>query len=195
MASASKSIDPKVTAWKNAHAAIRAVVDERMPDISERRRDQLSGQIVASSIEAGFDPLFVLAFIEVESKFDHEAVSPMGARGLMQVLPSTWDQVARENGWGRLERFDPVNNVRVGVKYLSDLSRNFKRMRSLALAYNAGPGGATRIITGASEPSDEARTYPTKIAAAYGSLLREHGHDPRLAEKKFRDPAGSILQP
>lgn len=89
--------------------------------------------------QAAFDyelPAALLhAVIKAESNYNHQAVSPQGAAGLMQLMPGT----ARE--MGVLNVFDPVANVRGGARYLKRMMRLFDNDLSLALAaYNAGPG-------------------------------------------------------
>lgn len=88
---------------------------------------------------AGFDWRLVAAIIFEESRFDPHAVSPAGARGLMQVR----EIAARDVG--ELEFRDPAANVRAGVRYLSKLTRIFAaadgrdRLALVLAAYNMGP--------------------------------------------------------
>ncbi len=90
----------------------------------------------------------VLALIRQESAFMADATSPKGARGLMQMLPSTGRQVARSLGT-RLKRrdqlFDPATNVRFGTFYFRRLLDSHDENPVLALgAYNAGPRRVAR---------------------------------------------------
>jgi soluble lytic murein transglycosylase len=85
----------------------------------------------------------VAAVINVESGFRDGAVSPAGAVGLMQVLPSTAKAVARSIGLpGKMDTkalSDPVTNIRVGTAYLAELTARYHGSVDLALAaYNAG---------------------------------------------------------
>lgn len=82
-----------------------------------------------------------LALMRQESNFDVEALSPAGARGLMQLMPATARAMARELGEpglaGRL--FEPLANMRLGAAYLAKRLNDFDRAVPLALAaYNAG---------------------------------------------------------
>jgi soluble lytic murein transglycosylase-like protein len=100
------------------------------------------------------DPLLVAAVVEVESGFDAAAVSPRGARGLMQIIPSTWRELnpasacrgahappAREPGC----IYDPVANLAAGTRHLRGLLGRFNGDVLLALAaYNAGEGAVER---------------------------------------------------
>ncbi len=99
----------------------------------------------------------VLALIRQESGFMPEVVSPAGARGLMQLLPTTASKVARaikvKFSAGKLD--DPDFNVRLGSAYLGDLLSDFQGSYILALAsYNAGPGRARRWIREYGDPRE-----------------------------------------
>lgn len=139
------------------------------------------------------DPLFVLAVIEVESNFDVEACSSSKAKGLMQILPSTF---ASLNPTGSI--FDPIENVRAGTRYLVQLGRSFRRPESILMAYNGGPGKTSQYLEalarGDEYPiSDEMRTYPGKVMANYKRLLAKTGHKPAQAGKLFRTPNKSLM--
>ena len=89
--------------------------------------------------ESGIEAALVKAVMRVESCFDHRAVSRVGARGLMQLMPETATLV------GVSDSFDPAQNIRGGVKYLSQMLARFGNDQRLALAaYNAGPSAVER---------------------------------------------------
>ena len=100
--------------------------------------------VEAEAQRRGLDPFLVAALIRQESAFQAQAVSRAGARGLMQLLPSTARLVARKMGRPRPSRtqlFDPQTNVELGTQYLSDMLQRFDGRLEAALAsYNAGPG-------------------------------------------------------
>lgn len=97
---------------------------------------------------SGLDPDLVLAVIRAESAGDPKAVSRAGARGLMQLMPRTAEEVARSAGIrlrGADELFQPDLNVRLGTLYLAQLRRGFGDDPYLYVAaYNAGPGNVDR---------------------------------------------------
>lgn len=107
------------------------------------------------------DPKLVKSVMLVESNFNPRAVSPKGARGLMQLMPAT----ARR--YGVANSFDPVENIRGGVAYLSDLLDMFSGdvVRALA-AYNAGEGAVQRH--GGVPPYPETREYVRRAMLVYG---------------------------
>ncbi len=80
------------------------------------------------------DPELIHSIIRAESNYDSWAVSPKGAVGLMQLMPDT----AKE--YGVKDRYDPVENIEGGVKYLKELLQIYGQKNDLVLAaYNAGP--------------------------------------------------------
>ncbi len=90
----------------------------------------------------GPDPAIVLALMRQESSFDPEAVSPSGARGLMQLMPATAEAVSRRTGQpSTLAALteDPPTNMRLGTAYLSELVAEFRSLPLALAAYNAGP--------------------------------------------------------
>ncbi len=112
----------------------------------------------------GMDPKLIATVIGVESGFDEMAVSPKGARGLMQLMPET----ARLYGVQNVH--DARDNVEAGVAYLKDLTRRYDGNLRLALAaYNAGPEAVERA--GGVPNYRETRTYIRRIEARYGRDL------------------------
>ena len=107
------------------------------------------------------DPRLVKSVMLVESNFNPRAVSPKGARGLMQLMPGT----ARR--YGVSNSFDPHENIRGGTAYLSDLLDLFSGdvVRALA-AYNAGEGAVQRHR--GVPPYAETREYVRRTMLVYG---------------------------
>ena len=93
----------------------------------------------AASTKYDVDVSWLLAIIKAESNFNHRAVSPKGAIGLMQLMPET----AR---WlGIKDPSDPRKNIHAGAKYFSKLLKTFGRMDLALAAYNAGPTVVKRL--------------------------------------------------
>jgi soluble lytic murein transglycosylase len=111
----------------------------------------------AAEADLGPEQALVLALIRQESGFIHDVVSSAGARGLMQLLPTTAAKVARaiKVAFTPKKLDDPRFNVRIGSTYLNDLLSDFQGSYILALAaYNAGPGRARRWIRENGDPRD-----------------------------------------
>jgi len=111
--------------------------------------------------KAGVDPRFIHAVIKQESKYNSKAVSPVGAQGLMQMMPATAER------FGLKDPFDPAANVEAGTKYLKWLLKRFDGDVSLALAgYNAGEGAVDKYK--GVPPYSETQNYVNKIVSNYG---------------------------
>ncbi len=94
------------------------------------------------SVERGLDPYLVAALIRQESTFNPRVRSQAGARGLMQILPSTGRLLARQERlrYNASDLYDPEINIRYGTRYLKDVLGSFAGRVDYALAsYNAGP--------------------------------------------------------
>ncbi len=95
----------------------------------------------------------VLGVTRQESSFDPQAHSGAGARGMMQLMPSTASIVARRAGLGAGSLDDPDYNMRVGSTYLQQLVDQFSGSYVLAAAaYNAGPGRPTQWVAVCGDP-------------------------------------------
>ena len=94
------------------------------------------------SEEHDLDPFLVKAVIRVESSFIPDAVSPVGARGLMQIMPATAEDLAGRMGIDHHEDdlFSPAYNIRMGTFYLRLLIDYFGEQDTALAAYNAGRG-------------------------------------------------------
>jgi soluble lytic murein transglycosylase-like protein len=152
--------------------------DSRAPEIPGRRearggdihlarptwqRQAIQELIREAAIAYGLDPALVRAVVWVESRYNPYAVSPRGARGLMQLTADTAREVGVTNP------FDPRQNVFGGVKYLSRLIKRHDGDLALALAsYNAGPETVRRF--GGVPPFTETTEYLSRIRRRFRRL-------------------------
>ncbi len=104
---------------------------------AEKKR--LDEMIYISAARHGIDPALVMAVVRAESDYDSMAVSAVGARGLMQLMPETARRM------GVVDIHDPEDNIEGGIRYLSRLLEKFEWKVPLALAaYNAGEKAVER---------------------------------------------------
>lgn len=143
------------------------VEDEPLPDLQlpnmkfttgHRGLDQL---IVHNAIKYDVNPLLIFLLMKQESNFNHRALSPVGARGLMQLMPGTALRLGVRN------INDPVENVDAGTRYLKSLIQMFNGDVNLALAgYNAGENAVIRYGYRV-PPYRETQNYVYSINVAY----------------------------
>lgn len=115
--------------------------------------------ITQASNRHGIDPTLVRAVIQVESNYQPRARSATGARGLMQLMPSTARQYGVNNP------YDPASNIEGGTKHLKSLLTRFPLKLALA-AYNAGEAAVQRF--GGVPPFAETRSYVDRILKLVG---------------------------
>ncbi|HEX8474742.1 MAG TPA: lytic transglycosylase domain-containing protein [Pyrinomonadaceae bacterium] len=131
---------------------------ERFWTTGNKRIDALIRQ---NGVAYGVDPYLVFCVMENESSFNSRALSPKGARGLMQLMPAT---AAR---FGVSNAHDPAQSIRAGTRYLKELMRRFNGRVDLALAgYNAGEGTVMKYGHRV-PPYRETRNYVRRITARY----------------------------
>jgi soluble lytic murein transglycosylase-like protein len=128
-----------------------------------------SDLLVAAGTRHGVDPELLAIVALVESGGDADARSPSGALGLMQVMPATGEDIARERGiagFAPAQLTEPAVNVDFGAYYIAQQLKAFGQaddpdwQRSVELAasaYNGGPGAAQRYVAGGSLPAETQR--------------------------------------
>lgn len=137
----------------------------------------------------GIDPYLVAGLIRQESVFNPNAISRVGARGLMQVMPATGQLISKRQGNGTItaaDLYDPTLNIKLGMNYLAQMLGQFGRIEYAAAGYNAGPSRAQRWIAERgsmdiedwieSIPFSETRGYVQGVlryAANYRRLYKE----------------------
>jgi soluble lytic murein transglycosylase-like protein len=119
-----------------------------------------------SSNKHNIDPALIRAVIKAESNFNHRAVSPVGAQGLMQLMPATASQLQVDDA------FHPEKNIEGGVRYLSYLLKLYRGNITLALAaYNAGEGAVAKYHNQV-PPYRETKNYVKRVLSFYNSFSR-----------------------
>src|SRR5574341_96723 len=128
--------------------------------------ESFDSYVAESAKRNGLDPLLIYSIMHQESSFKQRAISPKGARGLMQLMPGT---AAR---YGVTNIFDPKQNIEGGARYMRFLLDLFDGDLSLALAgYNAGEGAVQKYGLQI-PPYAETQEYVRRISRRY-NLLRD----------------------
>lgn len=117
----------------------------------------IAGMVRTEAQRQGVDPDLALRAARQESGLRADAVSPKGARGVMQLMPATAAELGVDPG-------DPAQNIRGGIGYLKRQLDAFHDPRLALAAYNAGPGAVQKY--GGVPPYAETQDYVARVAAA-----------------------------
>lgn len=137
----------------------------------------------------GVDPLFVISVIREESKFISQSESNKGAKGLMQLMPSTAQSISESLGdktYSEGDLLNPEKNIQYGTWYLASLQKVFANNTTLVTAaYNGGRGHVQEWIkTGQIDPENirqqdipfkETRDYVGRVLKSYQKYITLYG--------------------
>ena len=155
---------------------------------SAHLNETLADTVTRIAQQNRISPRLVHSVIRVESNYDPNAVSPKGAQGLMQLIPST----ARR--FGVSDAFDPADNIQGGARYLKYLLGIYQGDESLALAaYNAGEGAVSRY--GGVPPFPETRDYVAKVRRRLANAPAPPVTEPAATAPPVAEPPVPVYNP
>lgn len=144
----------------------RATLDRKGSwSLTSDKVEEVAPIVTKNAAAYGLPEDLIFGIIWVESRFDPRAKSPVGARGLMQLMPRTASYLAECIDWrGRSNAYDPEFNISAGTYYIARLIREFDGDEDLALAaYNAGPAKVRRWMKEDGLP---------KVSIEYASMVQ-----------------------
>jgi soluble lytic murein transglycosylase-like protein len=149
------------------------------PEMLEARGAQYDAYFAGHAQAYNLEPALVKAVARIESCFDVRAVSRVGAKGLMQLMPQTASDLGVTNS------FEADKNISGGAMYLRAMLDRFNGNLSLALAaYNAGPAAVARY--GGIPPYRETQDYVKRVTNQYNEYLRRARESaPQLTAASF----------
>ena len=142
------------------------------------------------------DSSLVLAFARIESRFQNGATSPVGARGIMQMMPATANHIGGKGAADEL--YDPSYSLSLGQRYIADLLDHLSgNLLELGGAYNAGPGAVDRwlatkagkddpLLFVESIPVAETRYYIKHLMEYHWMYRRRMGQDAKSLDETAR---------
>lgn len=145
-------------------------------DLEDEELQTIAEMVYDESMQYNVDYRLVLAIMKIESNFRYDAISHKGARGLLQVKPSTAKYIAPDAGvkWRGAKTLDePEKNIKIGVHLFSSLVENFQNINMALHAYHVGPTRLKRILAEKKRPQ---RRYLNRVLDEYDrniSLLPE----------------------
>lgn len=125
---------------------------------------------------------WIEAVLRAESAGDAHAVSPVGAMGLMQIMPGTWAGLRVRYGLGS-DPFEPRDNILAGTAYLREMFDRYGDVGAMLAAYNAGPDRTDDYLAFGRPLPAETRAYVATIAPVLGAAplpdrAASHGRAP-----------------
>jgi len=189
----SESIGPTVDTLQDDSTINIGMVHQWLADyrtgLSTTQKRQLAKIIYEESQRYGLQPSVVMALIATESSFFNWSRSEQGAVGLMQLSPNTAEAMVRQwsaSGvrikWsGEESLFDPAINLRLGLKYLSQLVRQFGDLRTALTAYNYGP---TRVSEWQAEGKPLPLGYANRILSLSKALREQSQGESALDDQQ-----------
>lgn len=180
-------IEPPAPSTDVKHEEVSQYVPQPYVPLHERRQmsrkeqaiqnkiSQFDDIINASADQNGIEPELVKAIIHVESSGNPNAVSSVGAEGLMQLMPDT------AKGLGVTNSFDIAQNIMGGTKYIAQqLARYAGNVRKALWAYNAGPGNADK-----GRLPQETKKYIKNVMRIYNMLKEQNSKNQPVQTYKF----------
>ena len=154
---------------KDTRSIAKAIESRSLGKLSRQQVNRMASHILMLSKRYEFSPALILSLIDVESRFQPNAVSDQGAMGLMQLKPETAHAIAEKLGipwFGEESLLDPRLNLEMALHYLQELRRKFKTPQYYLVAYNQGPERLNQIIRSGQPLPDR---YYNKVIKSYRS--------------------------
>lgn len=180
------TVMPQLEQLQKTPAVDQAAIDAQLAQMRDEVREEVfrsevpfGAIILEQAKKNALAPELVAAVVETESQYKPNARSPVGARGLMQLMPKTGYWMGAKN------LTDPQQNVEAGTKYLRYLNERFKGDHTKVIAaYNAGEGNVRKF--GGVPPFKETRNYVVKVNRNHEKIAEQIDAltDQRLEQKR-----------
>ncbi len=177
-----KSAARKSESFKDITDFIEGLAVEWLPEKYEGKARTIANTIVHESDKYGFDPVFILALIQNESRFNPEMRGNHTEIGLMQIKPTTAAWISKKMGLkfykGEKTLLDPTGNIKVGIAFMSMLRDQFDSHSRLYIsAYNMGAKKVRDIVADDRMPSEYVQAVMKRYVAIYSAFNDEDAND------------------
>ncbi|TIM22435.1 MAG: lytic transglycosylase domain-containing protein [Mesorhizobium sp.] len=168
-----------------------------MPVAESVANHRFDDHIAEASQRFRIPEAWIRAVLDAESAQDIGAISSVGAMGLMQIMPDTWDELRAHHRLGD-DPFDPHDNIFAGTAYLRAMLDRYGNIGAMLAAYNAGPGRYDEYLSTGRPLPAETRDYVAKLAPRLGGtpLPKRTEIAPRSTDWRhaplFIAPAGGV---
>lgn len=157
----------KIEGQDELNNIIHKKIRKSLPADWKKQSRQIAETVISESAKYSMDPIFVLAVIKTESKFNPTIVGRHGEIGLMQIKPSTAAWIAKKYKiqWDIQSNLqNPSANIQIGMAYIDYLRNKFKRKSiKYVAAYNMGPSNVQRLLAANIKPDQ----YNSKVMKNY----------------------------
>lgn len=154
---------------RNVSKLVHEIARENLPGKFKIQSAKIAKAIIREANRYQMDPLFLAAVIRHESQFNPQAIGGVGEIGLMQLRPSTAEDIAKKLGVKNWDLANPVTNIEFGAFYFSKLRGKFDRHAQLYVAaYNMGAANVRKLVDQDKKP----KVYAAKVMEHYTSYLK-----------------------
>jgi soluble lytic murein transglycosylase len=159
---------------------IIAIFERYLPKQYKEKASKIAHVLIVESMKHELDPYFLIALIAGESSFNPHANGPVGEIGLMQIRPSTARWIAKLEKMpyrGKRSLKNPIENIKLGVAYISWIREKFDNHAQLYLAaYNMGRGNVNKALSKNVWPKDYPKHVMKRYFALYKGLVNNVAH-------------------
>lgn len=152
----------RIVAIAFAMLIARPVAAQQAPVAPQTDSQPVAADVADAARRFGIPEHWIYAVMRAESAGRVNATSPVGAMGLMQIMPATWSQLRARYGLGD-DAYDRRDNIMAGAAYIREMYDRYGAPGFLA-AYNAGPGRYERYVRGGRSLPTETQNYVARLA-------------------------------
>jgi soluble lytic murein transglycosylase len=173
-------------------------IQDKLPPVWRYRAPKIAQTLIDEARKYQFDPIFLVAVIQNESKWNPSAKGDVGELGLMQIRPTTGQWISRRHNllWrGKISLYNPEINIRVGSAYLAHLRGKFtSRGRLYLAAYNMGGQAVRQALMRKIFPKDYAEHVMHYYVSIYEDLADFVAEAAEKAHPRPAAPAAMLAQ-